>query len=444
VTIKGSQEVGGWVLVSPGVYAVTWSGDEPQQIFRNGVLLRQIGGTIFNGYPFTPTPDLAGLHASEGGVWPGRVNGGVADLTADSFIYDTSARRLVVRVSTPLGGAEKLEVSTRQHVLQAESANNLTIEGIDFAHANTTRNRRWGAVKVVGKFNALRNLAVRDMDGTCVQLLGEDNALLDSTIERCGQTGVAGHGRRLTVANNQVLSNNTRGFNKWWEAGGMKFIGDSNLHDAVIANNVVAYNAGDGIWLDTKNTNILIEGNTAAYNAGFGVHYEASQTGTIRGNRVYGNALRGIYLFESSKTVVESNAVFGNAMEGIGVVDGSRSAADPALKPFDNRVINNTVAWNDFERNWVQLVLPGDAFRSTSENNAFKAERLAPRMSMAFVGANNPAFDRLDLWRSSKRLDLNSTTQTTPMPADLKAALAARRLLTTNQLPATLAAPGSY
>jgi hypothetical protein len=30
------------------------------------------------------------------------------------------------------------------------------------------------------------------------------------------------------------------------------------------------------------------------------------------------------------------------------------------------------------------------------------------------------------------------------MPAELKAALAARRLLTTIQLPATLAAPGSY
>ena len=45
------------------------------------------------------------------------------------------------------------------------------------------------------------------------------------------------------------------------------------------------------------------------------------------------------------------------------------------LKPFDNRVVNNSIAWNDFNRNWIQLVLPGDGFRSTSNGNAFKAER---------------------------------------------------------------------
>ena len=67
-----------------------------------------------------------------------------------------------------------------------------------------------------------------------------------------------------------------------------------------------------------------------------------------------------------------------------------------------------------------------------------------PRMSMAFMSPTNAPYERLASWQSAKGLDGDSSTETAPMPPTLKAQLAARRLLTSDQLPSTLAAPGSF
>ncbi|RVU44339.1 right-handed parallel beta-helix repeat-containing protein [Rubrivivax rivuli] len=442
VTVKGSVEVSGWALVSPGVYAVPWAGEEPQQVFLAGQALQQIGGTVFGGYPTTPPPDLAGLHASEGGIWPGRVPGGVAQLVPNSFTYDATGRRIVVRVSQALTSTQALEVSTLRHVFQAEAAARLTVEGLDFAHANTSTTYRQGAVKLQGQTSALRDIRVRDMDGACVQLVGNDLGLHDSVVDGCGQVGLSGRGERMVVQGNRITRANLRGFNKWWEAGGMKLIGTGDVRDAVIRNNVVVHNEGDGIWIDWKNSGNLIEANTVAYNTGFGIHYEASRTGTIRGNVVYGNGLRGIYLMESSGSTVQGNAVFGNTMEGIAVVDGTRSATDPELSPLNNRVTGNAVAWNDDQRNWVQLVLPGLRYGSVSDGNVFKSEQLGPRMAMGFPSATAPAYESLQDWRNATQQDLASVAERVALPEALRSALQARRLLDSTELPAFLRNPG--
>ncbi len=442
VSVKGSIEVSGWTLVSPGVYAVPWTREEPQQVYLAGQALQQIGGTVFGGYPSTPPPELASAHASEGGIWPGRVPGGVAQLVAGSFTHDAAGARLLVRPAQALTAGQVLEVSVQRHVLQAEAAVRLTVAGLDFMHASTSTVYRQGAVKVAGDGNTLRDIAVRDMDAACVQLLGNDNALLDSELLRCGQLGLLGRGLRMTVAGNRISQANTRGFNKWWEAGGMKLVGPGGLHDAVIRQNTVTFNEGDGIWIDWKNSGNLIEANTVAYNSGFGIHYEASRTGTIRGNVVYGNGARGIYLMESSSSTVQGNAVFGNTMEGIAVVDGSRSAADAELSPLNNRVLGNAMAWNDDQRNWVQLVLPGPRYGSVSDGNVFKSEQLGPRMAMGFPSASAPAFESLQDWRSATQQDLGSTAERVAMPDTLRSALQARRLLDAAELPAFLRSPG--
>lgn len=442
VTVKGSVEASGWTQAAPGVYALSWSGEEPQQVFRAGQALRQIGGTVFGGFPLDPNHELATAHASEGGIWPGRIAGGAESLVPESFTYEAGNRRILVRTDTPIASDESLEVSARRHVLQAENASNLRVEGLDFAHANTSFTYRQGAVKLQGDHSELNNLIVQDMDGACVQLVGQDLALTQSTVQRCGQVGVTGRGQRLSITDNRILEGNLRGFNKWWEAGGIKLVGVDGLHDSVLRNNVVAYNQGDGIWIDWKNTQNLIEGNTLAYNSGFGLQYEASQSGTIRGNVAYGNGQRGIYLVESSDCVIQANAVFGNALEGIAIVDGSRSAADATLKPVGNRVLGNALAWNDFDRNWVQLVLPGRGFASTSDGNRFKAARIGPRMALGYPSSTNPAYERLAAWRTAAQADYSSSEETTTAPDAVQSALSARRLLQANELPAFLANPG--
>jgi parallel beta-helix repeat protein len=443
VQIKGSVMVSNWTAGSLGTYWINWGGEEPQQVYRDGVPLQQIGGTVFGGYPTNPNNPLATAHASEGGIWLGRVPGGVNELVANSFTYDANAKRLTLKLDVSITASTVIEVSSLRHPLQALNASGLTIEGLDFAHSNTSVAYRWGAVQVLGNNNVLNNLVVRDMDGSCVQISGSDTILSNSTIERCGQVGINGYGERLTITNNRVAYANTRGFNQWWEAGGMKFISDSGLHSSTIRNNVVVYNRGNGIWIDWKNTKILIEGNTTAYNSGFGVYYEASQSGTIRNNLTYGN-WRGIYLLDSSGSSIEGNAVFGNVMEGIAVVEGDRSLADPSLRALNNRVSGNSIAWNDFNRNWVQLVLPGYGLGSVSDSNTFKAEGLFPRMSVGFKSGTNQALGRLSDWRAATLQDYASSEQLVTLPAAIKNALQAQRLLLTTELPSFLVQPGSY
>jgi parallel beta-helix repeat protein len=440
VTVKGSTLVGGWARASSGVYSVAWPGEEPEQVYRSDKPLRQIGGTVFSGYPIHPTPDLRGMHASEGGIWPGRVSGGVADLTADSFTYDAATKRLYVRLGRALASGERLEVSTRRHVLYAKNAIGLTIDGLDFAHSNTSYAYRQGAVQVIGRNNTLRNLTVRDMDAACVQLIGSDSTVADSDITRCGQVGVTGHGKRLTFAGNTVTHNNTRGFNTNWEAGGMKLIG--GLHDSTVRDTVSAYNNGDGIWIDWKNTANLIANNTTAYNNGFGIHYEASRTGRIRGNKSYGNKLRGINLLESAESLIQENIVFGNTMEGIAVADGYRSAKDPVLKPVRNRVLGNFMGWNDVERNRIQLVLPGKSFDSASDHNTFVLRSVRPRMSMGYMSGTNYPYEDLTLWQRATKLDLNSVERNLAMPGQVRDALTVKRLLSPSEL-AAVSAPGA-
>ncbi len=446
--VRGSTAVANWEKVSDNRWSVLWDGEEPSQVFRNGKPLQQIGGTIERGFPLAPDHPLNNLHVSEGGIWPGRINGGVGNLRADSFAFDAVNKRIVIQLSTPLGMGEALEVSSRRHVLQAEHAHNLVVDGLIFDQSNTSVTYLKGGVKVVGAHNTLSNLVVQNMDAFCVELIGDDNVLSDTFVHNCGQIGVNARGQRVSILRNWLVENNYRGFNKWWAAGAMKLIGEGGIHNSTIRHNAFVYNNGDGLWIDWKNSGITIDSNLAAYNAGFGIHYEASSNATITKNWTYGND-RGINLTESSDSLISGNTVFGNKLEGIAVVDGIRSATDPTLKPFNNQIVGNTIAWNDEGRNWIQLTLPGANFHTVSDRNVFKAEGIPPRMSLGFMSSTNYPYERLEWWQRATHLDGNSSTETIPMPDALKKVLAVRKLIwpvvwPTNTLPSYLLSPGTH
>lgn len=444
VVVKGSDLVSGWIRSSPDTWVTSWEGKEPEQIYRAGAALKQIGGTVFGGYPEAPGHPLASLHRREGGIWPGRTAGGAASLTADSFTYAQAEGRVYIRLSRPLKDAEALEVSTRSYVLRAESAIGLIVDGIVFEHSNTSLKARHGAVFVAGRANTIRNLVVRDMDSFCVMLDGDDSALLDSTIERCGQAGVAAYGRRVMVSGNSVTANNTRGFNKNWEAGGMKFTGTPALMDSTVSDNIVAYNNGDGIWFDWTPRRITVSGNVVAYNAGHGIQFEASQFGNIVGNFAYGNRLRGIYLLESSDSEVAGNSVFGNGFEGIAIADGARSSANPALLPLRNSIKGNSIAWNDAGRNRLQLMLPGLAFAARSDRNVFQATDRLPRYAQGWLTLGNAPFSSLSAWRQATGQDGLSTEGYGPIPPGLSDTLARRLIVDPETLPFFLRSAGVH
>jgi len=433
--VRGSDIVTGWMPVAGGRLAVDWKDKAgPSQVFVAGRLLKQRGGTVFGGFPEAPGHEFAAAHRNEGGIWPGRLAGGAADLKPGEFFYDRASQRLLIYPEASIENMT-VEVSVRPYVFKADSADRMRVSGLVFEHSNTSSVARHPGVVAAGNDNVFEQLQVRYMDATGIYIVGERSELLDSTIEDNGQLGLNARGRKLTIAGNRILRNNYRGFNKWWEAGGIKIISDIGLHESTIRDNVVAFNRGDGIWVDWMNTQIRITHNVTAFNAGFGIHYEASQSGFIDDNASYGNTMRGIYVFESSDTRVENNVVLANAMEGIAVVDGERSAQFPQLKPRNNSVVANTVGWSGGQ---AELVLPGAGIAAQSDRNVFIAEQ-APRLVQGWAGLGNAAARGLSDWRGRSRLDAASRERRAPQPPALAQLLREQRLVTVEQLRATVA-----
>lgn len=421
VIILGTDVVTGWIAQGDNLF-IKWSWpQEPQEVILDGKPLKQIGGTIFDGYPERAGHELAGLHVSEGGIWPARKAGDRDHLPPGSFFYDAARRELLIKTDRPVLPGEAVEVSTRPYLALERHAEGITIANLRFRYATTSTLSRQGAITLAGNGNTLRNLVIEDMDGAGIEIDGDNNKIVHCTITRSGHLGIIARGKHNRIIGNRVSYNNTRGFNKWWEAGGMKFIGNGGLHDSIVADNIVDHNHGDGIWFDWGNDANRVERNITAYNEGFGIHYEASTRATIVDNRAFANRQRGIYLLQSRESVVAHNLVVANGLEGIAIIDDKRE--DPKgklnLRPYNNVVRANLIAWNKKSA----LILPGEQYHNVSDANLFLQDQDSPYFSMGWPKHEE---DRKTLarWRQQEAQDRLSVAVSTPMATDIKLALA--------------------
>ncbi len=425
VIILGADVVTGWIEQGDNLFIKRPWPQEPQQVMLDGKPLRQIGGTIFDGYPERPGHELGGLHASEGGIWPTRKAGDRDHLPPGSFFYDAARRELLIKTDRAFLPDGAVEVSTRPYLVLGRHADGITIADLRFRYANTSTSSRQGAITIAGKGNTLRNLVIEDMDGAGIEIDGDNNEIVHCMIARSGYLGIKARGKRNRIIGNRVSHNNTRGFNKWWEAGGMKFIGDGGLHDSTVADNIVDHNRGDGIWFDWGNDANRVERNIVAYNEGFGIHYEASARASIADNRVFANGQRGIYLPHSRDSMVAHNLVAANGLEGIAIVDEKRE--DPEgklnLRPDNNVVMANLIAWN----REPALILPGAQYHNVSDGNLFLQDKDAPYFSMGWPngGEDKKTFAR---WRRQEAQDRLSVAVSVPMDVGIGQALAREEL----------------
>ncbi len=365
--IRGTLKVGGWQLVSTTggyLYKRSWlirqwedtKTLEPQQVFRDTLpdgqrSLQQVGGTVFNGYHpgvdvSTIDQDLQnGLVGNPEGLWPGhRPFQGTANLASGQFWFDRVNDELYVKLGTALGGTEQLEVSVMQFIAQGTKAHNVVLQNLVFERSNTSTFWRGGAVQLIGSGNTLDRVDIRDSDSGCAHLSGDNSVVTGSTFKRCGQVGLFANGNQLKITGNTFTGNNTRGFNPNWEAGPTKFIGGNALTNSEITGNVVAGNAGHGIWLDTHNHGNLIQNNVVAFNR-IGIYLENSDRATINNNVVFGNVNQAVQLRGSTGTKITNNQFTGNG--GDGVFMTPKAAAD-ALHPNTGiQVTGNVFAWHD-------------------------------------------------------------------------------------------------
>lgn len=381
VLVKGSDVVGQWQPLGDGRFVRPWP-TETEQVHVDGSPLQQIGGTVFDGFPDDAEHPMHALNQGQGGIWPGRKKGDQDSMPVGSFYYDASEKNLYLRVAWPELGAHVVEVSTRSGALFGENLANVTLRNLDFEHANTSWKRRAGLVTLLGDRLTLERINVVRADSIGMILVGNDITLRDSSANDCGQVGIMGRGQRMRLINNETSRNNTRGFNRWWEAGGAKFVGGGGLQDSLVSGHRALNNTGDGLWFDWMNRNNRIEHSFIAYNTGMGLHYEASAGGMIVDNVVIANGGRGIYLPQSSQSVVAYNLVAGNGLQGIVVIDEGRR--DPVgkykLKPAGNKVFGNVVAWNQ-----GAIYLPLEPAENHSDGNLFIGNSSQTRFSLGWT-----------------------------------------------------------
>jgi len=424
VLIKGSDVVSGWERVEAGLFVKRPWTVNSQQVFVEGEPLRQIGGTILNGFPDKPGHPMKKLHEGQGGIWPGRVPGGVREMTENSFYYDAEAQSLYVKIA-PTGTLEgrTVEVSVRPYLVLGKGVKALHLTNLRFQHANTTAVSQSGAISLAGDRIVLEGVDISQVDGAGLDITGDENIVRGSRAAYCGQLGMKLRGRSVKLLDSETSFNNTRGFNTWWEAGGAKFVGDGGLRDSEVRGHRAIANNGDGIWFDWMNSNNKIHDSVSAYNAGFGIHYEASQKGQIYNNRVFGNKLRGIYLPHSSESVVAHNLVARNGMEGVAVIDEGRSKTKPELRPRGNRVVGNILAWNGKSA----VVLPAGLLENVSDYNLYLSSREPPAFSLGWASKESPLRKGLDAWRAASRQDANSWSESFEAPKELLLALEKRQ-----------------
>lgn len=117
--------------------------------------------------------------------------------------------------------------------------------------------------------------------------VGSGSMIIGNVIDHNGQLGVIGAGRRILVADNVISYNNTAGFSRGWECGGMKVVLSDHL---VVRDNIVRHNFGPGLWTDISNIDTLYEGNIVEDNEGEGIKHEISYRVIITRNVVRRNA----------------------------------------------------------------------------------------------------------------------------------------------------------
>jgi len=400
VVIDASDIVGNWIA-SDGLYSHDWP-QETAQVSVDGVPLTQVGGTVFGGFPLDPSNSNKNILATSGGIWPGRHDGDATTMPDGSFFYDRSQKRLYIRMSGKDLNDRTVEVSVRAHGLLAQGVESLQIKNLSFLHGNTSPTGRDGLVSISGHNVTLDHVSVDFADSVGIELDGDDNVISNSSANHCGQLGIKGRGARMLLVGSETSYNNTRGFNKWWEAGGVKFVGNGGLSDSVVRDHVAIGNRGDGIWFDWGNPNNKIEHSISEYNTGFGIQYEASSGAHITGNRVIGNGQRGIFLPHSSHSVVSGNLVAGNGMEGIAFVDEGRR--DPSgkldLRPIGDTVLQNVIAWNG-----SALTVPAAPTDVVSDANLFIGQGVQLRIWSSW---SHP-FDSFPGWQQQTGLDLHSS-----------------------------------
>jgi parallel beta helix pectate lyase-like protein len=283
-------------------------------------------------------------------------------LSPGSFYVDLEGKRLYI---CPPGSEDltsrnvDVEAATRSLLLDCEG-DYISVRGIHFSHAANPA--QTGGTAFRGRGDSAEDCIFEDMNGAGAAFVGPDQVAQGCVFQNNGQLGFAANrAHNLLITECTVRNNNTKGFNKQWEAGGTKVVLSRGV---VFDKNRVIENHGPGIWLDTGNESCTVRNCLIAANEDAGIFYEISYGLHAHDNVIIGNGFAstagawggqaGIVLSSSPNCVVERNLLVGNR-EGFNFREQSRvtpriDSRNPKQEELvwnhDERISNNVIVYN--------------------------------------------------------------------------------------------------
>ena len=267
-----------------------------------------------------------------------------SQLAPGTFYVDMTNQTLFVR---DIGNRDVnkvfFEASVRQEILNVEG-DYIQLRGIRFRYAANMAQQ--GAVKLAGRCNTMEDCIIESVNASGATFTGEDAVVSRCTFRDNGQIGFgANRAHRLLFTECLVENNNTKGFDRGWEAGGNKL---ALCRDVILERSRFVRNRGNGIWFDIGNTNCVVRNCLIANNEDAGIFYEISFRLLAHDNVIVGNgfaptlgawgAQAGISLSSSPSCVIERNLIVGNR-EGFNFREQERST--PTIENRSSRPVWN-------------------------------------------------------------------------------------------------------
>ncbi len=286
-------------------------------------------------------------------------------LSRGTFFVDIDAQRLYV---CPADNQEitknktLVEASTRDQVLRVKGSY-VTVKGIRFRYA--ANRAQQGAAQFSGAHVTVEDCIFEYTNASGASFTGQEIVVRNCTFQHNGQLGFGAsraHGLRLTGCT--VRNNNTKGFDRGWEAGGDKIC---LTRGAILENSTFIENRGNGIWFDIGNEDCEVRNCLLADNENAGIFYEISYGLHAHDNVIVGNGLAftpgawgaaaGISLSSSPGCTIERNLILGNK-EGFNFREQLRSTpridsrkSEPVWN-HDQTIRHNVLAYNRDAQVW--------------------------------------------------------------------------------------------
>jgi hypothetical protein len=286
------------------------------------------------------------------------------DVSAGSFYVDLAAKRLYV---SPLGKEDltgpnqniQIEGATRQVLWRCKGAY-VAVRGIRFRYA--ANRAQQGAVVFEGRGDVAEDCIFERMNSYGAAFGGPDQTARNCTFQDNGQLGFGAYrAHNFLLTGCTVRNNNTKGFNKQWEAGGDKIVLSRGV---ALEKSRFIDNHGVGIWFDIGNENCTVRNCLIADNEDAGLFYEISYGLHANDNVAVGNgfattpgawgAQAGIVLSSSPGCVITRNLLVGNK-EGFnfreqarmtGRIDHPEPGHQEQIWNHDEQICNNVIAYN--------------------------------------------------------------------------------------------------